>query len=97
MPALTGVSSHFCAAHRDRFGILHGHTWEVLAWFPAGEDALALKKRLEAVLADYDHTELPEDLSTAEAIADEISGDLPSVVEIEIRRPFERIYTRWTA
>lgn len=93
----TGVSGVICAAHRNERGILHGHTYEVRAWFPSGKDALELQKHLNAALRVFDHKELPEGLETGEALCSALSHNLQGVVEIEISRPLERIFARWRA
>lgn len=91
----TGVGGFFCAAHRDRdTGQLHGHTWDVIAWFNSPKDAIALQGDLQAVLSAFDHQVLPDNLAWGEAIADAICGRLEGCVEVQISRPSERIYAR---
>lgn len=95
---LTGVSAHFCAAHRDPSQtIMHGHTWTVRAWWPAGDDARLLQSRLRAALMRFDHKEIPDELASGEAIASVLAGDLPGAVEIEVSREAEGIFARWAA
>ena len=51
--AETGVGWHFSASHRDPTnGQLHGHTWEVVAWWPAEpwRDARVLQETLDSGL-----------------------------------------------
>ncbi len=88
----TGVGAIFCAAHNDGYGRVHGHTYEVTAWFPAGDDAIELKRRLEDALRDFDHALLTE--PWAERIAESLRVKLPDCLEIEIGRPLERLYVR---
>lgn len=97
MATLTGVGGYFCAAHRDARGRMHGHTWEVTAFFPAGRDALELQTHLNAALRVFDHKELPDGLQSGEAIIGALRINMPTAVEISIARPVERIYARWTA
>lgn len=93
----TGVGGIFSASHNSPEGELHGHSYEVWAWFPAGPDARDLKARLDAVLADLDHQHLPDELAWGEMVAEHIGGRLDGCIEVEVRRPLERIGARWTA
>ena len=83
---LTGVGGHISAAHRGADGGLHGHTWTVKAWFVAGEDAVRLRDRLNAVLARFDHRELPPGMTLGEQLAQEIGRLLPGCVAVEMAR-----------
>lgn len=92
----TGVSGVLSVAHHSKHGRLHGHTYEVKAWWPAdGTDALDRQDQLNRVLKLYDHRGLGSNESTGEQLAELIAGKLEGVDEIEISRPFERIYARW--
>ena len=96
---LTGVSGHFCAAHRDDAGRLHGHTWKVRAWFkcPSPADAACHKVALGAVLAQWDHTDLSDrGMMWGEDIARAV-GTLVNCVEVEVSREAEGYYARWLA
>lgn len=93
---MTGVGGVFSASHNSPEGVLHGHSYEVWAWFPKG-DARELQRMLRAVLERLDHTHLPDELAWGEALAEHIAGQLPGSCEVEIRRPLERIGARWTA
>ncbi|MGV7119606.1 hypothetical protein [Sphingopyxis sp. 550A] len=93
----TGVSTHICCAHTGSDGRLHGHTWIITAWFPAGQCALDLKSRLAEACAPFDHAEPLYDLSTGEGIVAALVEALPAAVLIEAARPPEGIYARWTA
>lgn len=95
MVILTGVGAHLCAAHRDIAGRLHGHSYEVVAWFPAGSDAVALQCMLQAVIAHFDHTELLQELTRAEALAEAIAKLLPNCLQVDISRPLERLFAKW--
>lgn len=95
MNTLTGVGAYFCAAHYDRkLGNLHGHTWEVEAWFNSGENAIVQRERLENILDDFDHQVLPEELSWGEAIAEHILKSLDGCVEVKVSRQNERIFAK---
>jgi 6-pyruvoyl-tetrahydropterin synthase len=91
---LTGVGGIFSASHHSPEGVLHGHSYEVWAWFPQA-DARDLQQRLEKVLAAIDHTHLDDDLAWGEALAENIAARLPDCLEVEVRRPLERIGARW--
>jgi len=93
---LTGVSAFICSAHRGPTGQLHGHTWTIKAFFPASECALVLKARLEAACAFFDHQELLDDLTRGEGLADAIAELLPGVALIDLERPAEGIFVKWT-
>ena len=92
---LTGVGGIFSASHNSPEGVLHGHSYEVWAWFPQ-DDARELQQKLGAVLDRLDHTHLPDELAWGEALAEHIGGLLPGCCEVEVRRPLERIGARWT-
>lgn len=94
---LTGVGAVLSAAHYGPSGALHGHTWEVVAWFPAGTDALALQRRLEERLASFDHGVLPAELSWAEPFAAYLGAALDGCIGVDVSRPSERLYARWRA
>lgn len=93
-----GVSGHFSAAHRSRDGMMHGHTWKVLAWFDAapGADAIVYKAMLDGLLKHWDHTTLPDELAWGEDIARAV-GQLVNCVEVIVSREPEGIYARWVA
>lgn len=92
---LTGVGAVISAAHQDRAGNIHGHTWEVLAWWPVGKDALTLQRSLQAVVSRFDHSLLPDELASGEALAAAIGNDLHGCIQVDIARPAERIFARW--
>lgn len=89
-----GVGFLLSSAHADAVtGTVHGHTYEVVAWFAAGPDAVKLRAGCERLCADLDHTVLPAELAWAEAIAEEVKRRT-NALEVEIRRPLERLYAR---
>jgi 6-pyruvoyl-tetrahydropterin synthase len=94
---LTGVGCFFSATHNAPEGGTHGHSYEVIAWFPEGQDARRLQAQLIAVTDPLDHSVLPDRLSSAEALAAYIGHSLVNCVEVEVRRPLERLYARWHA
>lgn len=93
----TGVGGFFCAAHADKdTGVLHGHTWEVTAWFRSHcpHDAVALQGKLNDALAVLDHSVLPDELAWGEAIARHILAQFRDCIEVVVSRPAERIYAK---
>ena len=95
---LTGVGGVFSAAHQPpEGGDVHGHSYEVVAWFDAGEDARVLQARLAETLQPLDHTVLPAQMASGEAIAEHVGRNLDGCRQVEVGRPLERIYARWVA
>lgn len=96
--SLTGAGWYFSASHRDPIRQeVHGHSYEVVAWWPAEprRDAMVLQEALKTVLrAGFDHKTLPDDLSTAEAIARAIMGLLTDCVGVDVSRPVERLHVQ---
>lgn len=94
----TGVGGILSASHRDRLtGEVHGHSWEVIVWHRCVNlnDAVMLQNHLVTMLKTWDHTVLPDELARAEDLAAAIKRlSPPSCVEVEIRRPLERLYAR---
>jgi len=93
-----GVGGIVSAAHRDATsGALHGHTWEVTAWFRRGTDITIRQCRLDSILKQIDHTELPCELAWGEDIAEWVARkfDDSSCVAVDVARPLERFYARW--
>lgn len=81
-------------------GELHGHTWEVTAWHYCADnnDAVVLQNHMMTICKVWDHTVLPPELSRAEDLAAAILRlSPPTCVEVEIRRPLERLYAKATA
>ncbi len=93
----TGVGGIFSAAHRDiTSGQLHGHTWEVTAWFDGGGCAVQLQHALSVALSEVDHTLLPENLAWGEEIAAWVGDKLKHLgcIRVDVSRPLERIFAR---
>lgn len=96
---LTGISSHFSAAHTPLGGgPLHGHTWLVTVWVEyCGDDAELMQVELDQCLAPLDHTELPRELTCGEDLAEHIGLRFAGAVQVDLSRPAERIHARWVA
>lgn len=91
MKSMTGVSAVLSAAHRSREGVMHGHTWEVIAWWTGEPDAVQKQKELQKYLTIFDHTVLADDVAWGETLARAIIHGL-GCVKVEVNRPLERIY-----
>lgn len=93
---LTGTSAVLCAAHQGHGYGLHGHTWEVTVWcVDDGTNAEDIQSELQAVLSELDHAELPAELTRGEDIAEWV-GQKMQAHSVEVRRPLERIYAKWS-
>lgn len=94
---LTGIRSHFSAAHRcQETGQIHGHTWVVTVWFNnhSRRDARVLKEQVEHDLARWDHGILPDEFAWAEDVALDLAKRM-GVEIVEVARPPEGIFARW--
>jgi len=89
----TGASCVFCAAHTNPDGQVHGHSYEVTAWFSRRE-VLSAQRELAALLSEVDHGVLPARLSLAEDLAAWVLVSLPECVAVEVRRPLEGVHAR---
>ena len=90
---LTGAGAIFCAAHVDRKNRMHGHTWEVIAWWKGKPDAVQKQQQLAEYLAFFDHSILAPSVSWAEDLAAIIKSDL-GCDSVDINHPLERLYVR---
>ena len=88
---LTGAGAILSAAHRSKGGVLHGHTWEITAWWPECPDAVTKQAELNSYLSAFEHTVLGDDIAWGECLAKTILLGL-DCVKVEVRRPLERIY-----
>ena len=64
-------------------GVLHGHSYEVWAWFLQA-DARDLQRRLDDVLANLDHTHLDDELAWGEALAEQ-TDLLVEAIDVVVR------------
>lgn len=91
--SLIGVKEVASIAHRPLGGgVLHGHTYEITAWFEGGQDAIPLKAALRAVVGELDHREMPDELSRAEDMGAWIGARLPGCKVVDVNRPLEGFY-----
>lgn len=92
---MIGVRARFSAAHRDPLqsaAPVHGHSFEVVAWFISG-DAVALQRRTERAVSVLDHRLLPVALSRSEAIGAMLMREL-GAAGAEVNRPVEGIFVK---
>lgn len=89
--ALTGVGAVLSAAHRNSDGELHGHTWEITAWFDEGRCAVELQQELVDYLKVFDHQVLGDEIAWGEALGKCLILGL-GCAKVEVSRPLERIY-----
>jgi hypothetical protein len=84
----SSVSKLISVAHRERSGKkrLHGHTYRIEVFFPAGPDALDLMERLEREAKKLCHSVLPSSLAWAEDLAVHLLGVIPTSTKVEISR-----------
>jgi 6-pyruvoyl-tetrahydropterin synthase len=91
MKILTGVSAVLSAAHRDRDGNLHGHTWQVTAWWDDEPDAVQKQKDLKEYLTIFDHHILADNVAWGEYLGKTILIGM-DCVRVDVSRPLEGIY-----
>lgn len=98
MRILTGVSAVLSAAHRDRNGNMHGHTWQITAWWDAEPDAVQKQKELKEYLTIFDHHVLSDGVAWGEHLGKAILHGM-KCVKVEVNRPLEGIYAvvEWPA
>lgn len=97
MKKLTGVSGVISAAHKSRDGNLHGHSWQVVAWwrFNPNKSAETRRSELRHWLSSVDHGILSDDIAWGEDLAERIGHDLKAYA-VDVSRPLEGIYARWS-
>lgn len=99
-PILSGVGAVLRAEHRNRTtGKVHGHEWEVRAWFYYdGTDAEIRKYQLEEALRPYQGTCLPDALAWAEQMVAWLAAVLNGGADCRratISRHQEMLYAEW--
>lgn len=95
MKTLTGARAIFSAAHRSKDGILHGHTWEVIAWWEDCPDAVERQAALTDYLKVFDHSVLADGIAWGEKLAETICIGL-DCSKVQINRPLEGIFAEVT-
>lgn len=89
--ALTGVGAVMSAAHRSKDGGMHGHTWEITAWWEDSPCAVEKQAELNDYLSVFDHTVLSDGVAWGEKLGETIIHGL-GCVRVDVCRPLERIY-----
>lgn len=95
MKTLTGARAILSAAHRSKDGILHGHTWEVIAWWEGCPDAGQKQAELTDYLKVFDHSVLADGIAWGEKLAETICNGL-GCFKVQINRPLEGIFAEVT-
>jgi len=97
MPLTTWATGFYCAAHRDDSGTIHGHTYHARAeWAYDDSCAVERKAQLDAALAEFDHTTLPEALRRAEDMCLRIAVKT-GAVRVDVWRDAEGLGATWKA
>ncbi len=89
-----GVGWYFSASHNDAVRReVHGHSYEVVCWCEtdAPRDAVVLQAKLKMILAAWDHTTMPPELSRAEDMAAALMH-LMECDGVTVSRPIERLH-----
>jgi 6-pyruvoyl-tetrahydropterin synthase len=75
--------------HRDPDGRIHGHSYIVEVWWPAGADLPALAAELRALASGVDHTMLEDSIGSPlmEAVAAWFLARVPDATRVIVRRP----------
>lgn len=93
---LSGARTTFCASHTDKNGRMHGHSYEVWAyWDYQSVDVDERQAQLvEHVSINFDHRVLHEWCKRAEQIAESIGTEL-GAKRVVVRRPLEGLEGIW--
>lgn len=91
LKTLTGAGAILSSAHRSRDGAIHGHTWEITAWWTGCPCAVEKQSELTKYLSIFDHQVLADGIAWAEKLGETILTGL-DCQKVEVRRPLERLY-----
>ena len=83
------VTANIECAHTDDIGRVHGHSYVLEVWFPAGPDLVTLDARVRDIAATVDHTMLEDSIGGArmEDVAHWFLAKIPSASRVVARRP----------
>jgi 6-pyruvoyl-tetrahydropterin synthase len=95
MKVLTGVRAVLSAAHRSKDGHIHGHTWEIVAWYEGSPDAVEKQAELVRYLSIFDHQVLADGVAWGEKLGEAILIGM-GCAKVEVRRPIEGIFAEVT-
>lgn len=83
------VTVNLECAHKDEVGRIHGHSYLVEVWRPAGPDLVVFASRIREIADVVDHTMLEDSVDdpNMEGIAVWFLRQIPEASRIVIRRP----------
>lgn len=83
------VTTNVECSHRDTDGRIHGHSYVVEVWTPAGPDLPALAATLRAIAACVDHSMLEDSIGSPlmEDMALWFLDRVPNATKVIVRRP----------
>lgn len=90
---LTGAGAILQVAHTGPDGRIHGHTYEVVAWWNGEPCAVEMQEKLNKWLSKFDHQTLPPRMTRAEDVGRQCKMAL-GCVRVDVNRPLERLYAR---
>lgn len=94
---LQSAKAHFCAAHVNAEGSVHGHSYQAVAyWLDDGADVMPKARKLRAMCDALDHKPLPLHLTRGEDIAAWL-GDAIGAIRVDVERPLEGLGGHWIA
>ena len=91
LKTLTGAKAFICSAHKNKAGQIHGHTWEVIAWWTGSPCAVMKQKELKKYLESFDHTLLTGPVGNGEFFAKMVLEYL-LCEKVEVIRSIEGLY-----
>jgi len=92
---ITQWAQHFvCSAHRNKLGVMHGHTWSVRATWSEIIDVEARKDALVIACAVRCHVVLDGRDASAEGLAESIGNEL-GADRVDVWREAEGLGAAW--
>lgn len=83
------VTANIECGHKDAIGRIHGHSYVVEVWSPAGPDLVTLNAFVRDVAAGVDHTMLEDSIGSPnmEDVAAWFLAKVPTASRVIVRRP----------
>ena len=83
------VTTNLECSHRDPDGRIHGHSYVLEVWTPAGPDLPTLAETVRAIATEVDHTMLKDSIGSPrmEDIAAWFLARVPGASRVIVRRP----------
>lgn len=83
------ITTNVECAHRDEVGRVHGHSYTVEVWFPAGPCLITLSQFVTGVASAVDHSMLEDSIGSPrmENIAGWFLDKVPTSTRVIVRRP----------